>query len=71
MTDPAQKLLARYSHRPIKPESLATHGDQLPDIALFPITAIPRDRADAWPRFFGDNGVISVVPSPARIAHSS
>jgi sulfate/thiosulfate-binding protein len=70
-SDAAQELLAQHGYRPIKPEILAKHRDQLPNITLFPITAIARDWDDARERFFGDNGVIDVISSPARIAHSS
>jgi sulfate/thiosulfate transport system substrate-binding protein len=70
-TDAAQELLAQYGYRPIKPEILAKHRDQLPDIALFPVTAIARDWDDARQKFFGDNGVFDVISSPARITHSS
>jgi sulfate transport system substrate-binding protein len=44
-TDPAQELLAQYGYRPVKPEILARHADRLPNIALFPITAIAKDWA--------------------------
>lgn len=64
-TDAAQEVIAQHGYRPIKPAILAAHRGQLPDIALFPITAIAKDWDDANEKFFGDNGIITTVHLPA------
>jgi sulfate/thiosulfate transport system substrate-binding protein len=65
-TDSAQEIIAQMGYRPLKPEILAKHAGQLPDINLFPITAIAKDWNDARERFFGDNGIYDTVSSPAQ-----
>lgn len=62
-TDPAQEVLARYGYRPVKPEILAEHADTLPNISLFPITAIAKDWNDAREKFFSDNGIFATASS--------
>ena len=47
----------------MKPAVLARHADRLPNIALFPITAIAKDWDDARLKFFGDNGIIDIISS--------
>ncbi|MDT5259503.1 MAG: sulfate/thiosulfate transport system substrate-binding protein, partial [Mycobacterium sp.] len=66
-TDSAQETIAQLGYRPLKPEILAKHAGQLPDIKLFPITAIAKDWNDARERFFGDNGIYDTVSSPAQV----
>jgi sulfate/thiosulfate-binding protein len=63
-TDPAQETIAKFGYRPINPEILAKHTASLPDIQLFPITAIAKDWDDAREKFFADNGVIDRVAPP-------
>jgi sulfate transport system substrate-binding protein len=60
-TDPAQELFAQYGYRPVNPAILAKHADRLPNIGLFPISAIAKDWDDAKDRFFGDNGIYDLV----------
>lgn len=62
--DAAQEIIASLGYRPSKPEVLARHGDRLPPIKLFPVTAIAKDWADAQARFFGENGIIDTVYRP-------
>jgi sulfate transport system substrate-binding protein len=62
-TDQAQEVFAEYGYRPVKPAVLARHADRLPNIALFPITAIAKDWDDARLKFFADNGIIDVISS--------
>src|ERR1700733_145193 len=64
-TDAAQETIAKFGYRPIKPEILAKYVDRLPNIQLFPITAIARDWDDAREKFFADNGVIDRI-APAK-----
>ncbi|MCG5237213.1 sulfate ABC transporter substrate-binding protein [Xanthobacter oligotrophicus] len=63
-TDEAQEIIAREGYRPFNAQILARHADRLPDIRLFPITAIARDWVDAQNRFFAENGIIDAVYSP-------
>jgi len=65
-SDQAQEIIAQLGYRPLKPEILAKHAGQLPDITLFPITAIAKDWNDARDKFFGDNGVYDTVSASAR-----
>ncbi|MEW6436389.1 MAG: sulfate ABC transporter substrate-binding protein [Pseudomonadota bacterium] len=64
-TDAAQETIAKFGYRPSKPEILAKYAGRLPDIKLFPITAIAKDWADAQEKFFADNGLVDVI-APAK-----
>lgn len=64
-TDAAQETIAKFGYRPFKSEILAKHADRLPNIQLFPITAIARDWDDAREKFFADNGVVDRI-APAK-----
>lgn len=70
-TDSAQEVIAQTGYRPINPAILAQHADRLPDINLFPITAIAKDWNDAREKFFGDNGIYDALSSPARATVAS
>ncbi len=63
-TDAAQETFAKFGYRPIKPDILAKYASRLPDIKLFPITAIAKDWDDAREKFFADNGVIDLIAPP-------
>ena len=52
----------------MNPAILAKHADRLPNLRLFPITAIAKDWDDAKQRFFADNGIYDVVSSSAPAA---
>jgi sulfate/thiosulfate transport system substrate-binding protein len=65
-TDAAQETIAQLGYRPLKPEILARHADRLPEIKLFPISAIANDWTDAREKFFGDNGIYDTVSSSAQ-----
>ena len=67
-TDAAQELFAQFGYRPVKPEILAKHADRLPNLSLFPVTAIAKDWADARQKFFADNGIYDVVSASAPAA---
>lgn len=64
-TPAAQELFAQYGYRPVLPDVLAKHADTLPDIALFPITAIAKDWNDARQKFYADNGIYDNISSSA------
>jgi sulfate/thiosulfate-binding protein len=67
-TDPAQEQLAQYGYRPVNPAILAKHTDRLPNLQLFPITAIAKDWGDARQKFFADNGIYDVVSASGPAA---
>ncbi|MBV8862275.1 MAG: sulfate ABC transporter substrate-binding protein [Mycobacterium sp.] len=62
-SDAAQEIIAGFGYRPLKPEIQARHGRQLPEIKLFPISAIAADWDDAREKFFGDNGIYDLIAS--------
>lgn len=65
-SDRAQEIIARNGYRPFKPEILARHAGQLPELKLFEIKSIAANWQDAQSRFFAENGVIDLifVPKP-------
>jgi sulfate/thiosulfate-binding protein len=67
-TDPAQEQFAQFGYRPVNPAILARHVDRLPNLTLFPITAIAKDWDDARQRFFADNGIYDIVSASAPAA---
>lgn len=67
-TDAAQEQIAQYGYRPFKPDILARHGEQLPPIPLFPISAIAKDWSDAREQFFGTNGILDGLSAPPASA---
>jgi sulfate transport system substrate-binding protein len=63
-TDAGQELAAQYGYRPFKTEILAKHVGQLPNLALFGITALAKDWVEAREKFFGDNGILDTLSAP-------
>lgn len=63
-TDAAQELIAQQGYRSFKPDILARHANRLPSLALFPVTAVANDWADARQKFFGDNGILDTLTAP-------
>jgi sulfate transport system substrate-binding protein len=53
-TREAQEVIARHHYRPADPEVLARHRDELPELTLFPVTAVARDWDDAQRMFFAE-----------------
>ena len=60
-SDEAQELLAKDGYRPSNEAILHRHRDLLPDVQLFPVTLIAKDWDDAQSKFFGDNGIFSLI----------
>ena len=52
----------------MNPAILAKHVDRLPNLQLFPISAIAKDWPDARQKFFADNGIYDVVSASAPAA---
>ena len=66
-TDPAQEILAKDGFRPINEEILEKHRNRLPNITLFPITLLAKDWDEAQSKFFGDNGIFTIIhPTKAQ-----
>ena len=65
-TDEAQELFAKDGYRPSNEAILRQHRDRLPDVQLFPVTLIAKDWDDAQTKFFGDNGIFSLI-RPAKV----
>jgi sulfate transport system substrate-binding protein len=66
-TDPAQEIFAKHGYRPMNESILKKHRDRLPDISLFPVTLIAKDWDDAQVKFFGENGIFSLIhPAKSR-----
>jgi sulfate/thiosulfate-binding protein len=63
-TPEAQETIARQGYRPFRDDVLARHGDTLPAIELFPVTAVAKDWDDAVSRFFSDGGVFDGLNLP-------
>lgn len=66
-SDTAQEALAQNGFRSINPAIMAQHRAALPDMNLFPITAIAEDWDDAQQKFFGDDGILDIVSSPVSL----
>jgi sulfate/thiosulfate transport system substrate-binding protein len=65
-SDEAQQIIAELGYRPFKPSVEHPGATPLPSIALFPITAIARDWADAEERFFAEDGIVDVILKETR-----
>lgn len=60
-TDAAQEVIARHHYRPSNADVLKQHADQLPEIPLFPVTAVARDWDDAQAKFFAEGAVFDSI----------
>jgi sulfate transport system substrate-binding protein len=60
-THEAQELIARHHYRPIDPIVRQKYAADLPEIELFPITAVARDWDDAQEKFFADGAVFDGI----------
>ncbi len=65
-TDEAQELFAKDGYWPSNETVLRRHRDRLPDIRLFPVTLVAKDWDDAQTKFFGDDGIFSLI-RPAKV----
>jgi sulfate transport system substrate-binding protein len=60
-TDPAQEVIARHHYRPINPDILKKYPATLPEVRLFPITAVAADWDDAQRKFFAEGTVFDGI----------
>ena len=63
-TGPGQEIIAKAGYRPIDPKIQTEYAGTFPDITLFPVTAVAKDWVDAQTKFFGPDGIVSVVAAP-------
>jgi sulfate transport system substrate-binding protein len=60
-TPQAQEVIAKHFYRPIDDEVRRKHGDVLPELDLFPITAVASNWDEAQARFFAEGGVFDGI----------
>jgi sulfate transport system substrate-binding protein len=60
-TDEGQEIIARHHYRPINPEILKAHENDLPPIELFDVTAFVKDWDEAQKKFFAEGGVFDTI----------
>jgi sulfate/thiosulfate transport system substrate-binding protein len=60
-SDQAQATIASLGYRPYKEGAVRESSVHLPQITLFPISAVARDWDDAQQKFFAENGIIDTV----------
>jgi sulfate/thiosulfate-binding protein len=60
-TDEAQAIIAKLGYRPYKQDAATQANLHLPNVTLFPITAIARDWDDAQQKFFAENGILDTA----------
>ena len=63
-SDQAQATMGSLGYRPYKQHEVRGIRVHLPQITLFPITAVARDWDDAQQKFFAENGIIDTVIGP-------
>jgi len=60
-TDEGQELIAKNFYRPTKPETLKKYVATFPEIKLFPVTAVAKDWADAYAKYFGEGALFDSI----------
>ncbi len=65
-TDEGQHILAKHHYRPINEAIRKQYAEQLPELKLFPITAIAQDWEDAQQKFFANGAVFDSIYQPGR-----
>lgn len=65
-TEEAQHILAKHHYRPIKESVRKQHTDELPELHLFPITAVAASWDDAQQKFFASGAVFDNIYQPSR-----
>ncbi len=65
-TAEAQEIIARHHYRPIDPAVRKKHAAELPEIELFPITAVARDWDNAQAKFFADGAIFDSIYQNSR-----
>lgn len=65
-TEPAQHILAKHHYRPINEAVRKQHTAELPELTLFPITAIAKSWDDAQQKFFAGGAIFDSIYKPSR-----
>jgi sulfate/thiosulfate-binding protein len=65
-TEEAQHILAKHYYRPINESVRKQYTAQLPDVELFPITAIAADWEEAQKKFFANGAIFDNIYQPSR-----
>lgn len=65
-TEEAQHILAKHHYRPINESVRKKYTAQLPELTLFPITAIAANWDDAQQKFFANGAVFDSIYKPSR-----
>jgi sulfate transport system substrate-binding protein len=65
-TDEAQHVLAKHHYRPIQEEVRKQHIAELPELKLFPITAVAESWDDAQQKFFASGAIFDSIYQPSR-----
>jgi len=60
-TDDGQEIIAKNFYRPTKPETLKKYVATFPEIKLFPVTAVAKDWADAYAKYFGEGALFDSI----------
>ncbi|HEY7328661.1 MAG TPA: sulfate ABC transporter substrate-binding protein [Gemmataceae bacterium] len=65
-TEEAQNILAKHYYRPINEEVRKQYSARLPELKLFPITAVAESWDDAQQKFFANGAVFDSIYKPSR-----
>jgi len=65
-TPEGQEIIAKHFFRPIDKGVFAKHTATFPELKLFPVTAVAKDWADAYDKYFGDGKVFDSFYKPKR-----
>lgn len=65
-TDEAQHVLAKHHYRPINEAVRKQHTTELPELKLFPITAVADSWDDAQQKFFANGAIFDSIYQPSR-----
>lgn len=60
-TDEGQEIIAKNFYRPTKLETLKKYVATFPEIKLFPVTAVAKDWADAYAKYFGEGALFDSI----------
>jgi sulfate/thiosulfate-binding protein len=60
-TEQAQEIFARHYYRPIDDDVRKKHGEEFPDIELFPVTTVATGWNEAQEKFFAEGGVFDGI----------
>jgi sulfate transport system substrate-binding protein len=65
-TEEAQHILAKHYYRPINAEVRRQDATRLPELELFPVTAVAESWEDAQRKFFANGAIFDTIYQPSR-----